>query len=137
MTAENESERWKCSCDIELVFPNAKFELLEKIASAAAFSAGYCLEDRSDRGWGSVIARDESWLGDRRDISALVVEFLLPFKFLSTSLVELNSPVIVRLGVYYGTFTLTIQLNREALLCLEQLGAEIEISTYPADDSEG
>jgi hypothetical protein len=107
--------------------------------AAGTLPNGYAIEDKSDRGWGCVISLDHSWQGDRREVSALIVEFIELLHPIIISVVNshANSTAMVRLGVYYSTYTLTLLLNKTVHKLLGEMGVELEISTYPSDEESG
>lgn len=133
MNSNDFSGQWSCSCDIEISFPSLEIE--DFVAKLPDNS--YVVEDKRELDWGVVIARDSTWQGDRRDISNLVVEFLSPIKkqILATKSICAATP-IVRLGVYYGSFTFTLLLSEIAIGILRELSLELEISMYPTDEDD-
>jgi len=134
MSIKGLSDEWGCSCDIEIVFPAITMDTLKGFVDEFPISSGCSVDDKSDRGWGCVVTRDQCWEGDRRKISKLIVEFVTPLQSLIQAVInQVDSPAIVRLGIYYSTFTLTVSLDRQALECLSSIGAELEVSTYPSD----
>lgn len=125
--------QWSCSCDIEVVFPGIAFDVLIDLARDTLL-AGYNVEDKSSSGWGCVISRGQCWEGDRRELSTLIVEFISPLNSLILDARDhVSSTIIIRLGIYYDTFTLTLRFDRNALQSLNDACAELEISSYPSN----
>lgn len=125
-------EQWSCSCDIEIIFPGISFDVLMQLAKKIPMT-GYCVEDKSDRGWGCVIVRAQCWDGDRRKLSSLIVDFVSPLRPLIQEAAKyIDAAMKIRLGVYYDTYTLTLPFDRQAIECLNDIYAELEISGYPS-----
>ena len=125
-------EQWRCSCDIEIIFPGISFDVLMQLANNTPMT-GYCVEDKSNLGWGCVIARAQSWDGDRRKLSNLIVEFVSPLRPLIQEATKyINAAVKIRLGIYYDTYTLTLSFDRQSIECLNDISADLEVSSYPS-----
>lgn len=126
-------KNWLCSYDIELAFTDLEFDVvLKKINCCIA--EGYSIEDKSSLGWGCVVSRDDEWVGDRRELSALIDQFLNDIGSLLSALrsrLEFSDPVL-RIGIYYDSYTLTIPLSSECLERIAKSNINIELSVYPS-----
>ncbi len=133
MQVENSSQQWDCSCDIEIAFIDLSVNELHQIIDNFQIK-GYSLEDKSHLGWGSVISRDEEWVGDRRKISYLIGGFLSEFddviRAVHKSFPKIKS--ILRIGVYYDSFSLTLPFYQDSIKHMEQAGVDVEVSLYPS-----
>lgn len=124
---------WSCSCDIELAYTGIELDTVVKQLHAL-LTQGYSIEDKSASGWGCVISRDEEWVGDRRKLSELINQFLVDnnkiFKALNS---QKKSPEpVLRIGIYYDSYTFTIPLSSDCFKGLVELNFSCEISMYPA-----
>jgi len=131
-------KQWECSCDIELTFIDLDINDLITIVSDKDHH-GYSIVNKSHIGWGSVISSDEDQVVDRRKISDLINSFLLKFDGVVCTVKDSFPPtkIILRVGIYYNSFTFTLPLNIEAISQMERSGIEVEVSLYPSSNQSG
>lgn len=128
MTVER---RWACSCEVQLSFADVAMEVVSSIIGVAP--PGFQFEDLTARGWGPALVRAESWQGDRRLLSALLIDFIEPLSGAVKEIYRVSgvSPC-VRLGIFFNGIDFTWQANASALRLLVEVDAELEISFYPS-----
>jgi len=131
-TESASSAAWECACDIELAFVDTPYQTLMEIVADLDLK-GVTIEDHTTRGWGSVVAREDEWVGDRRNIWMLIREFVGPLR-MAIQLVSQRhqSSVIMRIAVYHSTYTYTLFLDHETSKLLGEVGVDVEITLYPA-----
>jgi hypothetical protein len=127
------SKQWECSCDIELALIKPIDENLLIFINSYVVE-GYSVENKNDLGWGYVISKDEEWVGDRRKISDLICRFLSDIEAIILRVRDVRPKIdpILRIGLYYGSYTFTINLLKESINKMERAGVELELSLYPS-----
>lgn len=132
---KNTKDVWECECDIELIFVHISYRVLLSIVRPFALNAleGMVMEDRTNKKWGSVIARDSTWIGDRREINTLILEFIRQLHGpIQTVINSYQSPIILRLGIYHKSYEFTLRLNSKISQIFSENGIDLEISIYPS-----
>lgn len=110
--------------DVELALTSPRFSIaeLEDVLSDA-----YCVEDRTENGWGYVVtAREES---EAASLDGTVEEFLKGLDNIET--LTFNSGAILRVAVFSNTASTTILLKCQHIA---RFGAIAEISFYATDE---
>lgn len=87
----------------------------------------YILENKYDKGWGTVIRTKENL---SNDVDDAINGFLMGL--IDVSEIIKNNNAVLRVGVFYETVTYTFRLNRFDIL--NDLSIKLEVSTYPSDD---
>jgi hypothetical protein len=133
MSVTESDKEWACSCDIEVALPHAPPDIAAQLERM--LSPDYGVENRSDRGWGIVIVRHQEWYGDRRKLSLCITEFIADLEHLDLPNINIgDASPIVRVGVYYDTFSFTLTLSNEAMISLQSAKATLEVSLYPSNN---
>jgi hypothetical protein len=132
MKAENTSNEWDCSSDIEVAFIGLDADKFFMIIDDFKMK-DYSLEDKTSSGWGCVISRNDEWIGDKRKLSNLIGEFLTEIddviRIVHDKYPEIKP--VLRVGVYYSSYTLTLPFSQESIKSMEQADIDFELSLYP------
>ncbi len=137
MQVENTPNEWDCSSDIEIAFIGLDADKFFMIIDDLKMN-DYSLEDKTSSGWGCVISRDDEWIGDRRKLSDLIEKFLIEIGDVIRMVFD-NYPEIkpiLRVGVYYSSYTLTLPFSQESIKSMEQANIDFELSLYPSIDND-
>jgi hypothetical protein len=123
------------SCDLELVFPGFTYEQFVNLVGSPTFT-GYSFENKEKLGWGAVISQDSEIFVSREKLCSVIIFFLnnlakLVEKVRSTNL---EAQIILRIGIYYKTYSLTLPLDLKLIKLLQDLSVELEISTYSSSE---
>lgn len=123
------------SFDIEVSFPEITYRHLHKITNDTP-PPGFSLENKESLGWGGVISKDDEIFGNRDDISIVATDLLKNISQTINAIRKENptTNIILRIGIYYESYSLTISLNHDIIRLLNEFDIEIEISTYPSGD---
>ncbi|MDR2260521.1 MAG: hypothetical protein LBE06_06215 [Azoarcus sp.] len=115
--------------DLELALLDTTEEDVREIQNV--LPSGVFFENKVNLGWGIVIRVTKSLPDNICDAIDIFLDLIRPLKNI------INSHVgVLRVAVFYSTYTSTIQLN--SFEKLTEFGLKLEISNYPTlDDEEG
>lgn len=111
--------------DVELALVNASVGHLTNILDT--LPSGYLVEDRSELGWGLVVRVAQKL---PNDFNSAIESFLEPLSSL-VKIIRCHGGVL-RVGIFFETFTCTIRLKSYERLV--ELGLSLEISIYPSSN---
>lgn len=113
--------------DIEVAFPGVSATQGSQLFGT--LPKDFYFEEREAQGWGVVIATSRDL---PEDVDDAIMTFLQPLERIATQISSARG--ILRLAVYYDTYTCTLRINCVGLIA--EYGLSLEVSAYPTSGDD-